>query len=36
VDETRGAVMNVFVAGTTGALGRELVPKLVARGHDRG
>jgi hypothetical protein len=35
VDETRGAVMKVFVAGTTGALGTELVPKLVARGHDR-
>jgi 2-alkyl-3-oxoalkanoate reductase len=26
--------MKVFVAGATGALGRTLVPKLVARGHD--
>lgn len=26
--------MRVFVAGATGALGRELVPRLVARGHD--
>ena len=26
--------MNVFVAGATGALGRELVPRLVARGHE--
>jgi 2-alkyl-3-oxoalkanoate reductase len=26
--------MNVFVAGATGALGRALVPQLVARGHD--
>jgi 2-alkyl-3-oxoalkanoate reductase len=26
--------MKVFVAGATGALGRELVPQLVARGHD--
>jgi nucleoside-diphosphate-sugar epimerase len=25
--------MNVFVAGATGALGRTLVPQLVARGH---
>jgi 2-alkyl-3-oxoalkanoate reductase len=25
--------MKVFVAGATGALGRELVPRLVARGH---
>ncbi len=25
--------MNVFVAGATGALGRALVPQLVARGH---
>jgi nucleoside-diphosphate-sugar epimerase len=25
--------MNVFVAGATGALGRQLVPRLVARGH---
>jgi 2-alkyl-3-oxoalkanoate reductase len=26
--------MKIFVAGATGALGRQLVPKLVARGHD--
>jgi 2-alkyl-3-oxoalkanoate reductase len=26
--------MKVFVAGTTGALGRRLVPQLVARGHE--
>src|SRR6266508_1727264 len=26
--------MNVFVAGATGALGRQLVPRLVARGHE--
>ena len=26
--------MKVFVAGATGALGRQLVPRLVARGHD--
>jgi 2-alkyl-3-oxoalkanoate reductase len=26
--------MNVFVAGATGALGRQLVPRLVAAGHD--
>src|SRR5688572_2462612 len=29
-----GAAMKVFVAGATGALGRALVPQLVARGHD--
>src|SRR3989337_3974 len=34
VNETRGAVMKVFVAGATGVLGRELVPQLVARGHE--
>src|SRR3954447_14945289 len=32
--ETKGAVMKVFVAGATGVLGRELVPQLVARGHE--
>ncbi|HET9509134.1 MAG TPA: NAD(P)H-binding protein, partial [Gaiellaceae bacterium] len=32
--ETRGAVMKVFVAGATGVLGRQLVPQLVARGHE--
>jgi 2-alkyl-3-oxoalkanoate reductase len=26
--------MNIFVAGATGVLGRELVPQLVARGHE--
>ena len=26
--------MKVFVAGATGVLGRELIPQLVARGHD--
>jgi len=26
--------MKVFVAGATGALGKQLVPQLVARGHD--
>jgi 2-alkyl-3-oxoalkanoate reductase len=26
--------MKIFVAGATGALGRELVPRLVARGHE--
>ena len=25
--------MNAFVAGATGALGRQLVPQLVARDH---
>jgi uncharacterized protein YbjT (DUF2867 family) len=26
--------MKVFVAGATGAIGRQLVPRLVAAGHD--
>src|SRR5688500_7903558 len=26
--------MKIFVAGATGALGRQLVPHLVGRGHD--
>ena len=26
--------MKIFVAGATGVLGRELVPQLVARGHE--
>ena len=26
--------MKVFVAGATGALGKQLVPKLVASGHE--
>src|SRR5215204_2883193 len=34
VNETRGTIMKVFVAGATGALGRQLVPQLVARGHE--
>src|SRR5688500_20398873 len=33
-NETEGAVMKVFVAGATGVLGRQLVPQLVARGHE--
>src|SRR5690606_13521418 len=28
------AAMRVFVAGATGAIGRQLVPQLVAAGHD--
>src|SRR5215207_2613871 len=32
-NETTGAVMKVFLAGATGAIGRRLVPQLVARGH---
>jgi nucleoside-diphosphate-sugar epimerase len=34
VKEGKGAVMKVFVAGATGALGRQLVPMLVRRGHE--
>jgi nucleoside-diphosphate-sugar epimerase len=26
--------MRVFVAGATGAIGRELVPRLVSAGHE--
>src|SRR5436305_2534681 len=33
-NESRGAVMKVFVAGATGVLGRALVLQLVARGHE--
>src|SRR5215211_4698248 len=29
-----GKIMRVFVAGATGALGRHLVPGLVAAGHE--
>src|SRR4051794_26211910 len=29
-----GAVMKVFVAGASGALGKRLVPMLVERGHE--
>src|SRR5205085_1861636 len=31
---TRGEAMKVLVAGATGALGKQLVPKLVVRRHD--
>src|SRR5581483_11305479 len=31
---TRRVTMRVFVAGATGAIGRQLVPRLVAAGHD--
>jgi nucleoside-diphosphate-sugar epimerase len=30
----KGAIVRIFVAGATGALGRPLVPMLVARGHE--
>ena len=30
----KGTVMRVFVAGATGAIGRQLVPRLVAAGHE--
>jgi len=34
-DETKeGAFMKVLVAGATGAIGRQLVPMLVQRGHE--
>ena len=33
-DEERSIVMKVFVAGATGALGKQLVPRLVAAGHE--
>ena len=32
-NETKAAVVKVFIAGATGVLGRALVPQLVARGH---
>ncbi len=32
-DEKGGPTMRVFVAGANGAVGRRLVPMLVARGH---
>jgi nucleoside-diphosphate-sugar epimerase len=32
--ETKGAVMKIFIAGATGALGQHLVPALVANGHE--
>jgi nucleoside-diphosphate-sugar epimerase len=33
-EQRKGDVMKVFVAGATGALGRQLVPMLVAGGHE--
>jgi nucleoside-diphosphate-sugar epimerase len=30
----QGLIMRVFVAGATGAIGRQLVPRLVAEGHE--
>jgi len=32
--EQRSLMMRVFVAGATGAIGRQLVPRLVAAGHE--
>jgi hypothetical protein len=32
--ETKGVVIKVFVAGATGALGKQLVPMLVINGHE--
>ena len=32
--QSKGESMKVFVAGATGALGKQLVPQLVARGHE--
>jgi nucleoside-diphosphate-sugar epimerase len=34
MDNEKGVAMKVFVAGATGALGKQLVPLLVAKGHD--
>src|SRR5829696_774897 len=34
VNETKGEVMKIFVVGATGALGLQLVPQLVANGHE--
>src|ERR1700744_1806761 len=33
-DRPRSRPMRVFVAGATGAIGRQLVPRLVAAGHE--
>jgi nucleoside-diphosphate-sugar epimerase len=30
----RGGLMRIFVAGATGAIGKRLIPQLVARGHE--
>src|SRR5262245_36149516 len=32
--ESRSLTMRVFVAGATGAIGKQLVPRLVAAGHE--
>jgi nucleoside-diphosphate-sugar epimerase len=32
--QSRSVMMRVFVAGATGAIGRQLVPRLVAAGHE--
>jgi NADP-dependent 3-hydroxy acid dehydrogenase YdfG len=34
VNTTKEPAMRVFVAGATGAIGRQLVPRLVAAGHE--
>jgi len=34
VSERDGSRLKVFVAGATGALGKQLVPMLVAHGHE--
>src|SRR5215204_551998 len=31
---TNGDVMKIFIAGASGAIGSQLVPQLVARGHE--
>ncbi|MGH3572273.1 MAG: NAD-dependent epimerase/dehydratase family protein, partial [Pseudonocardiaceae bacterium] len=31
---SKGFMMRVFVAGATGAIGKQLVPRLVAAGHE--
>jgi uncharacterized protein YbjT (DUF2867 family) len=31
---TKGNAMRIFVAGGTGAIGRQLLPMLVANGHE--
>jgi nucleoside-diphosphate-sugar epimerase len=33
IKQTKEAMMKVFVAGATGVMGRQLVPRLVAQGH---
>src|SRR5689334_1008184 len=34
IPEMKESVMRVFVAGASGAIGRQLVPRLVAAGHE--